>query len=59
MIPLDSSFSPVIRVKYDIEETRVGQKTNYDRLVMETLDQRHGRPADGGGREPPRSCAST
>jgi len=35
VIPLDSSFSPVIRVKYDIEETRVGQKTNYDRLVME------------------------
>ena len=35
VIPVDSSFSPVIRVKYDIEETRVGQKTNYDRLVME------------------------
>jgi len=34
-IPVDSSFSPVIRVKYDIEETRVGQKTNYDRLVMD------------------------
>jgi DNA-directed RNA polymerase subunit alpha len=35
VIPVDSSFSPVIRVKYDIEETRVGQRTNYDRLVME------------------------
>jgi DNA-directed RNA polymerase subunit alpha len=35
VIPVDSSFSPVVRVKYDIEETRVGQKTNYDRLVME------------------------
>jgi DNA-directed RNA polymerase subunit alpha len=35
IIPVDSSFSPVVRVKYDIEETRVGQKTNYDRLVME------------------------
>ena len=34
-IPVDSSFSPVVRVKYDIEETRVGQKTNYDKLVME------------------------
>ena len=34
-IPVDASFSPVVRVKYDIEETRVGQKTNYDRLVME------------------------
>jgi DNA-directed RNA polymerase subunit alpha len=34
-IPVDSSFSPVVRVKYDIEETRVGQRTNYDRLVLE------------------------
>ena len=34
-IPLDSSFSPVVRVKYDIEEARVGQKTNYDRLIMD------------------------
>ena len=29
VIPVDSSFSPVIRVKYEIEETRVGQRTNY------------------------------
>lgn len=35
VIPVDSSFSPVIRVKYDIEDTRVGQRTNYDKLVME------------------------
>src|SRR5437762_2685391 len=35
IIPVDSSFSPVVRVKYDIEETRVGQRTNYDRLIME------------------------
>src|ERR1700693_565260 len=35
VIPVDSSFSPVARVKYDIEETRVGQLTNYDKLVME------------------------
>jgi DNA-directed RNA polymerase subunit alpha len=35
VIPVDSSFSPVVRVKYDIEETRVGQKTNYDKLIME------------------------
>ena len=35
VIPVDSSFSPVTRIKMDIEETRVGQKTNYDRLVME------------------------
>jgi DNA-directed RNA polymerase subunit alpha len=35
IIPVDSSFSPVIRVKYDIEDTRVGQRTNYDKLIME------------------------
>ncbi|MGL4552417.1 MAG: DNA-directed RNA polymerase subunit alpha, partial [Gemmataceae bacterium] len=35
VIPVDSSFSPVSRVKHDIEETRVGQKTNYDKLVLE------------------------
>jgi len=35
MIPVDASFSPVIRVMYSIEEARVGQKTNYDRLVIE------------------------
>jgi DNA-directed RNA polymerase subunit alpha len=34
-IPIDASFSPVVRVKHEIEETRVGQRTNYDRLVLE------------------------
>lgn len=35
VIPVDSIFSPVHRVKYAIESTRVGKFTNYDRLVME------------------------
>src|SRR5262249_386892 len=35
VIPVDSSFSPVTRVKHEIEDTRVGQKTNYDKLVLE------------------------
>lgn len=35
VIPVDSSFSPVTRVRYAIEETRVGQRTNYDRLILE------------------------
>ncbi len=35
IIPLDAVFSPVTRVKYDVEETRVGQKTNYDKLTLE------------------------
>jgi DNA-directed RNA polymerase subunit alpha len=35
IIPIDAVFSPVTRVRYEIEETRVGQKTNYDRLITE------------------------
>lgn len=34
-IPLDAAFSPVTRVRYEVEETRVGQKTNYDKLTLE------------------------
>ncbi len=35
VIPVDSLFSPITRVRYTTEDTRVGQRTNYDRLVME------------------------
>lgn len=35
IIPVDAVFSPVTRVRYEVEETRVGQKTNYDRLTTE------------------------
>lgn len=35
IIPVDAVYSPVTRVRYDVEETRVGQKTNYDRLTLE------------------------
>lgn len=35
VISIDSNFSPVTRVRYRIEETRVGKITNYDRLVLE------------------------
>lgn len=34
-IPVDSIYSPVNRVRYSIEATRVGKFTNYDRLVLE------------------------
>lgn len=34
-IPLDAIYSPVYRVKYTVENTRVGEITNYDRLVLE------------------------
>jgi len=35
VIPVDSLFSPVTRVKYFVEAARVGQRTDYDRLVLE------------------------
>ena len=33
-IPLDAAFSPVVRVRHEVAETRVGQKTNYDKLTL-------------------------
>lgn len=35
LIPLDAAFSPVTRVNYKVEETRVGRLTNYDKLILE------------------------
>jgi len=35
IIPIDAVYSPCIRVRYQVEETRVGQKTNYDKLTLE------------------------
>ena len=35
IIPVDAVYSPVTRVHYDVEETRVGQKTNFDKLTLE------------------------
>lgn len=35
IIPIDAVYSPVTRVRYEIEETRVGQKTNYDKLNLD------------------------
>ena len=35
LIPIDAIFSPVQRVRYKVEDTRVGQKTNYDKLTIE------------------------
>ncbi len=34
-IAIDAVFSPVHRVRYRVENTRVGQKTNYDKLIMD------------------------
>lgn len=35
IIPVDAIYSPVQRVRYHVEDTRVGMKTNYDKLTME------------------------
>jgi len=35
VIAIDSLFSPVTRVRYSVESARVGQRTDYDRLVLE------------------------
>ncbi len=35
VIPIDSSFSPILRIQYVVSSARVGQRTDYDRLTME------------------------
>ena len=35
VIPVDAIYSPVQRVRYKVEDTRVGQRTNYDKLTLE------------------------
>jgi len=35
VIAIDSLFSPVRRVRYSVEDTRVGQRTDYDKLILE------------------------
>jgi DNA-directed RNA polymerase subunit alpha len=35
VVAIDSLFSPVVRVRYQIEAARVGQRTDYDRLILE------------------------
>lgn len=46
LIPLDANFSPVKRVNYKVEETRVGRFTNYDKLVLEILTDGTINPKD-------------
>jgi DNA-directed RNA polymerase subunit alpha len=46
VIPLDALFSPVVRVNYKVEATRVGRMTNLDRLVMEIWTDSSVTPAE-------------
>ena len=45
-IPIDSLYSPVTRVNYRVESTRVGRMTNLDKLVMEIWSDGTIQPAD-------------
>jgi DNA-directed RNA polymerase subunit alpha len=45
-IPLDAIFSPVRKVKYAVEPTRVGQRSDYDKLVLEIWTDGTIRPDD-------------
>jgi DNA-directed RNA polymerase subunit alpha len=46
LIPIDSSFSPIDRANFNIENTRVGQVTDYDRLVLEVKTNGSVHPDD-------------
>lgn len=53
LIPIDSIYSPVRRVTYSVESTRVEQRTDYDRLILEietngSLTPREALSAAGG-----------
>jgi DNA-directed RNA polymerase subunit alpha len=45
-IPVDAIYSPVKKVKYDVENTRVGQNTDYEKLVMELVTDGSVNPED-------------
>lgn len=44
LIPIDSIFTPISRVNYSVENTRVGQVTNYDKLTLEVWTDGSIRP---------------
>jgi DNA-directed RNA polymerase subunit alpha len=44
IIPVDAVYSPCTRVRFQTEETRVGQKTNYDKLILEIWTNGSVRP---------------
>lgn len=46
IIPVDASFSPVKRVNYHIEATRVGRRTDLDRLILEITTDKTISPGD-------------
>jgi DNA-directed RNA polymerase subunit alpha len=49
LIPVDANFSPIRKVATTVENTRVGQRTDYDRLVLEILTDGSVTPEDALG----------
>jgi DNA-directed RNA polymerase subunit alpha len=49
VIPIDSIFSPVRRVSYDVEAARVGQRTDYDKLRLDVTTDGSLNPKDAIG----------
>lgn len=49
VIPIDAIFTPIQRVNYKIEQTRVGRQTNYDRLILEVWTDGTVEPQDALG----------
>ncbi|MFQ9332747.1 MAG: DNA-directed RNA polymerase subunit alpha, partial [Finegoldia magna] len=47
VLPVDSIYTPVEKVSYHVENTRVGQKTDYDKLVLEVWTNGSINPQDG------------
>ena len=46
VIPVDSIYTPVLKVNYSVENTRVGNMTDYDKLTMEVWTDRTITPRD-------------
>lgn len=49
VIPVDSLFSPVRKVTFDVQKTRIGQRTDYDRIVLEIWTNGGIKPEDALG----------
>ena len=50
VIPIDSIFSPIQRVNYTVQDTRVGNVTDYDKLILDVWTDGSIRPEEGVSR---------
>lgn len=47
VLPVDSIYTPVQKVSYHVENTRVGQKSDYDKLTLEVWTNGSINPQEG------------